>query len=133
MRILTRNDPFAQTAAVPRVTLLIQIPHQLRDNIPVAPEIEVLYRVHGQVLDNGELNLGREQVQVDEVPVKLLARIVHLGIINEVVEALSRVYPRVEQLEHVRALAMQCDGKARCSIVEAHPRRLYELAKEMTR
>lgn len=119
---LTSNNPLSQTTAVPRITFLVDVSDELRLDVPVASKIEVLYGVHGQVLELRDLELRGEQVKIDQVPMQVLAATIPLGLVDKIVEVASLVDPVAEQIKHIRALILQCYDKVRRAVVEFHPR-----------
>lgn len=123
------DGPAAQAHGGDGLALGVEVAHELRADVPVAAEVEVLHGVHGQVLQVVQAEVGGEEVQADEGPLEVeevggpaLARR-REGVLEEAAEAARRVEPLDEEGEHGGRLARQPErdaaGAAVAAVVEA--------------
>lgn len=129
------HDPLAQAVAVDGGVILVIFfffilvvvvgevvgpADEFRGDVPVATQVQVLDGVHGGVLEGVNAEAGGKEVQVDQVPVQLLAAVLELGLVNEELKAgkEGRPFPRVtaamplvrpvrKQLKHVWAQVLE--------------------------
>lgn len=105
------NGPTTQSHSREGLALCVKKGDEARRHVPVAPEVEILHRVHGEVLQLVEPEAGGEEVQPDHGPVdvlrRLLARLVRRrnGLVEVSAERARGVNPLDEEGEHGRRLA----------------------------
>ena len=118
------HGPLAQAHGVLGVAVAVEEGQEARRHVPVEAQVHVLQRVHGRVLQRGQVDDGGEEMQADEVgpqAAALVRRHCQDGVVEEQREPPPLVEPEHKDLEHVGRLGREPQDRVLLLVVVPLP------------